>query len=189
MKKKTKKDAELVGLITTIQEQLAVLDKKLDQFMTKSLTELAQAMAAAKPAPVRPVIVQQPANRLPAERPLRPMYAVVCYGCGDDCEVPFKPSGNRPVYCKSCFAKRKAQAHNSRNLPISPMATTKTSSPVQSPQTPLAKPKSKKKVVKKKAVTKRKASKSKKKTTKKKPVTKKKVVKKKKAAKKKSRKK
>jgi CxxC-x17-CxxC domain-containing protein len=36
------------------------------------------------------------------------MYAVICFECGKDTEIPFKPSGNRPVYCKECFAKRKA---------------------------------------------------------------------------------
>jgi len=27
--------------------------------------------------------------------------------CNKECEVPFKPSGDRPVYCKECFSKRK----------------------------------------------------------------------------------
>ncbi|MDD5681408.1 MAG: hypothetical protein PHI59_09245, partial [Candidatus Omnitrophica bacterium] len=30
-----------------------------------------------------------------------------------ECEVPFKPSGDRPVYCKECFSKRKAGNGNS----------------------------------------------------------------------------
>jgi len=35
------------------------------------------------------------------------MHKVVCAECGKECEVPFKPSGERPVYCKDCFAKHK----------------------------------------------------------------------------------
>ena len=35
------------------------------------------------------------------------MHKAVCAGCKKDCEVPFKPSGDRPVYCKECFSKRK----------------------------------------------------------------------------------
>jgi CxxC-x17-CxxC domain-containing protein len=31
------------------------------------------------------------------------LYETVCASCGKKCEVPFKPSGNRPVYCRSCF--------------------------------------------------------------------------------------
>ena len=31
------------------------------------------------------------------------MTAVVCARCGRDCEVPFKPTSNKPVYCRNCF--------------------------------------------------------------------------------------
>jgi len=31
------------------------------------------------------------------------MYRAVCAECGRDCEVPFKPNGERPVFCSSCF--------------------------------------------------------------------------------------
>ena len=37
----------------------------------------------------------------------REMYKAVCADCGKECEVPFKPSGDRPVYCKECYAKRR----------------------------------------------------------------------------------
>ena len=37
----------------------------------------------------------------------RQMYKVVCADCGKDTEVPFNPTGSRPVYCSDCFAKNK----------------------------------------------------------------------------------
>ncbi len=37
----------------------------------------------------------------------REMHKAVCADCKQECEVPFKPSGDRPVYCKDCFSKRK----------------------------------------------------------------------------------
>ena len=37
----------------------------------------------------------------------RPMHKATCADCNKECEVPFKPSGDRPVYCKDCFSKRK----------------------------------------------------------------------------------
>ena len=37
----------------------------------------------------------------------REMFKVVCSDRKKECEVPFKPSGDRPVYCKDCFSKRK----------------------------------------------------------------------------------
>ena len=30
-------------------------------------------------------------------------HPVTCANCGKRCEVPFKPSGNKPVYCSDCF--------------------------------------------------------------------------------------
>ncbi len=37
----------------------------------------------------------------------REMHKATCAECKKECEVPFKPSGDRPVYCKECFSKRK----------------------------------------------------------------------------------
>lgn len=37
----------------------------------------------------------------------REMHKAICAECKRECEVPFKPSNDRPVYCKDCFAKRK----------------------------------------------------------------------------------
>lgn len=34
-------------------------------------------------------------------------FKAVCAECKKECEVPFKPSGDRPVYCRDCFSKRK----------------------------------------------------------------------------------
>ena len=33
----------------------------------------------------------------------REMHKAVCDKCGKDCEVPFKPTGGKPIYCSSCF--------------------------------------------------------------------------------------
>jgi CxxC-x17-CxxC domain-containing protein len=35
------------------------------------------------------------------ERP--EMHEAVCSDCGKRCEVPFKPTGDKPIYCSSCF--------------------------------------------------------------------------------------
>jgi CxxC-x17-CxxC domain-containing protein len=32
-------------------------------------------------------------------------YKAVCAECGNECEVPFKPTGEKPVYCNNCFGK------------------------------------------------------------------------------------
>lgn len=37
----------------------------------------------------------------------REMHKVKCSDCGKDTEVPFKPSGDRPVYCRECYQKHR----------------------------------------------------------------------------------
>ncbi|OGI22963.1 MAG: zinc-binding protein [Candidatus Melainabacteria bacterium RIFOXYA12_FULL_32_12] len=39
-----------------------------------------------------------------SENNSRKMYDVVCSDCGADAQVPFQPSGNRPVLCKNCYS-------------------------------------------------------------------------------------
>lgn len=70
---------------------------------------------------------------VPAEPKIhaRTLYEAVCADCHKVCEVPFKPSEDRAVYCKECFARRKAGQSN----PGMPKLT-----PVAMPPKPAAKP-------------------------------------------------
>lgn len=34
------------------------------------------------------------------------MHQTVCDKCGNSCEVPFRPTEGKPVYCSSCFEKK-----------------------------------------------------------------------------------
>ena len=34
------------------------------------------------------------------------MHRATCSACGKICEVPFRPTGEKPVYCKECFTER-----------------------------------------------------------------------------------
>lgn len=38
----------------------------------------------------------------------RQMFPATCASCGQQTEVPFKPSGNRPVYCRDCFQAQRS---------------------------------------------------------------------------------
>ncbi|HEX9261063.1 MAG TPA: CxxC-x17-CxxC domain-containing protein [Candidatus Bathyarchaeia archaeon] len=35
------------------------------------------------------------------------MHKATCADCGKECDVPFKPDGTRPVYCRECYQKRR----------------------------------------------------------------------------------
>lgn len=37
----------------------------------------------------------------------RQLYNVNCAACGKQAQVPFKPSGDRPVYCRDCYMKQR----------------------------------------------------------------------------------
>ncbi len=39
----------------------------------------------------------------------REMHKVTCAECGVETEVPFKPDGSRPVYCRECYQKNRPQ--------------------------------------------------------------------------------
>lgn len=34
------------------------------------------------------------------------MHQATCSECGKECEIPFKPTGSRPVFCSTCFEKQ-----------------------------------------------------------------------------------
>lgn len=36
----------------------------------------------------------------------REMFQATCSQCGNMAEVPFQPRGDKPVYCRDCFASR-----------------------------------------------------------------------------------
>jgi CxxC-x17-CxxC domain-containing protein len=42
------------------------------------------------------------------------MHRATCSECGQSCEVPFRPTGERPVFCSSCFEKQGAGAGRDR---------------------------------------------------------------------------
>jgi len=51
-------------------------------------------------------------NNRGSSRPVE-MHQAVCGKCGKDCEIPFRPTSDRPVYCSSCF-------ENNRNSDLRP---------------------------------------------------------------------
>ena len=40
-------------------------------------------------------------------RGAREMFTATCSSCGQEAQVPFQPSADKPVYCSSCFEKRR----------------------------------------------------------------------------------
>ncbi len=42
----------------------------------------------------------------------RSSFEAVCSDCGSECEVPFKPNGSKPVYCKDCYGAHSPNGHD-----------------------------------------------------------------------------
>ena len=40
----------------------------------------------------------------------RELFRATCSVCGQEAQVPFQPSGDKPVYCSSCFEQRRGGA-------------------------------------------------------------------------------
>ena len=43
-----------------------------------------------------------------APRGQRQMFEATCSSCGNVAQVPFQPSGDKPVYCSNCFEQRRS---------------------------------------------------------------------------------
>jgi len=131
---------ELVTVMMKVVERLEALERKIDLVISQTSGRPSAApQAQGQQSVQRP---EQPQQRHPhppnGSHPIhgqngsqqnhgqnrRPLYKAVCADCRKDCEIPFKPTGERPVYCKECFAGRKAgnsaPKGNSRRDPVPP---------------------------------------------------------------------
>ena len=41
----------------------------------------------------------------------REMFTATCSNCGKEAQVPFRPSGAKPVYCSDCFTSQRASSN------------------------------------------------------------------------------
>ncbi|MDD5692634.1 MAG: hypothetical protein PHP10_05605 [Candidatus Omnitrophica bacterium] len=88
---------DLSSAIGRIQQQLTFLEKKIDTLIAQSAQKPPAQKEYAKP-------FRRFDNSSFREKSFN---KAICAQCHAECEVPFKPTGDRPVYCKECFSKRK----------------------------------------------------------------------------------
>lgn len=65
---------------------------------------------ADEPVAEEPKVEEPSSTAAPAgvDQQGRQLYDAVCAKCSKPTQVPFQPSGNRPVYCRDCYmAQRK----------------------------------------------------------------------------------
>jgi len=105
-----KVDPYLEGLVAKLLDRLVSLENKVDlvvsqtQHMTlgSGQNHKNNGDFVSKPQP--------PRNRT--------MYEVRCSSCHKLCEVPFRPTESRPVFCKPCFAQSKLGGPKFTTVPM-----------------------------------------------------------------------
>ncbi|CAN5766621.1 zinc-ribbon domain containing protein [soil metagenome] len=45
------------------------------------------------------------------DRGQREMFSATCASCGREAQVPFRPSGAKPVYCSDCFGTQRRSSY------------------------------------------------------------------------------
>lgn len=48
----------------------------------------------------------QNGEKVPAKIHSRPNFSAVCAACNVETTVPFRPRGDRPVYCRACYTAK-----------------------------------------------------------------------------------
>jgi len=93
--------------INKIQQQLSAMEKKLDILINQSSKRPFEKSYSQKPFQRFDHSNRHERGRQGHAPRERTFTRVICADCSKECEVPFKPSADRPVYCKDCFSKRK----------------------------------------------------------------------------------
>jgi len=95
-------------IIVRIEQRMVFLENKLDTLIGR-VTETTFTREGNQKPYQRPDQIQHHGEARPANNYReRVLHKAICADCNKECEVPFRPSGDRPVYCKDCFSKRKA---------------------------------------------------------------------------------
>jgi len=98
---------DVTAVINKIQEQLISLERKIDTLISQSSKKPGEEKHFSKPFQGFDRSRHHDRGERDNNFRERSFTNVICSDCGKECQVPFKPSGDRPVYCKDCFAKRK----------------------------------------------------------------------------------
>ena len=102
-------ESGLAGLINKVQQQLSAVEKKLDILIGQSSKRPFEKNYSQKPFQRFDHSQRHDRGRQGNGYRQKTYTRVICADCKKECEVPFKPSGDRPVYCKECFSGRKKE--------------------------------------------------------------------------------
>ena len=102
-------EPDIISAINKMQEQLVYLEKKIDTLINQSSGKSFEGRNFSRPFQRSDESRRHDRGRGDDNFRGRNFTRVICSDCKKECEVPFKPSGDRPVYCQECFAKRRRE--------------------------------------------------------------------------------
>jgi CxxC-x17-CxxC domain-containing protein len=102
-------EPNVADFFTRMQEKLSAIEKKIDTLIGQAAVKPQTAQAPRFHGPFQRSGHQERYQQARVENNFRDriLHKAICADCSKECEVPFKPTGDRPVYCKDCFSKRK----------------------------------------------------------------------------------
>ncbi len=99
-------ETDMPNIINKMQAQLVSLENKIDTLISRSTERHSEEKHFSKPFQRSDRPSRYGAGRRDNRTKERSFTQAICADCKKECEVPFKPSGGRPVYCRECFSKR-----------------------------------------------------------------------------------
>jgi CxxC-x17-CxxC domain-containing protein len=100
-------EPDMAVLMAQIQQQLVILEKKMDSLISQSSEKSFKGEHYSKPFGRFDHFRRHEKRDQGNSYSERRFTKAICADCHKECEVPFKPTGDRPVYCKDCFSRRK----------------------------------------------------------------------------------
>jgi len=100
-------EPNLVDMIIQIQGQLLSMEKKIDSLSNKLSEKPFDRGSGGRSN-------RFDRGRRDNRRGGRNFTTATCAKCGKECQVPFKPTGGRPVYCSDCFEKQSGGGSSNR---------------------------------------------------------------------------
>ena len=92
------------------KEEETVEETEKPEVVEEAVEEVAQEEKATE-EPKEEAVEEKAAEETGFERK---MYKATCADCKKECEVPFKPTEGRPVYCRDCYRKHRPQRRERR---------------------------------------------------------------------------
>jgi len=110
-----KNEPGVAGPVHRMQQQLNAIERKLDMLINQRSVSPVEKNYSQKPYSRFNHPHRQDRERQDNYPEDRTYTLVTCADCKKECEVPFKPNGGRPTYCRECFLKHKKDSPYSTN--------------------------------------------------------------------------